>query len=161
MDLDHHVRQWGDQLAAVTALADDRTRDITAALTGAGAAAARLVLLEALSEAAGEVTEALLDAPGSPTVSLRLDGSRVFLDVSVATPAEAAAVAGDDGDASARVTVRMPERIKTDLDHAADRDGVSVNTWIVRALTGALSRTASGASAPRHNPHRITGWING
>src|SRR5690348_2835142 len=116
MQLDDYVRQWGDQLGAVTALADDRTRQVATALGEAGAAAVRLVLLEALSAAAAEVTEALLDAPGSPAVSLRLDGPQVHLDVSAVTVPEAAAVAADEGDANARVTVRMPERIKTDLD---------------------------------------------
>src|SRR5689334_25170198 len=108
MELDDYVRQWSQQLAAVTALADDRTREVAAALGGAGAAAARLVLLEALTTAAAEISEALLDAPGSPAVSVRLDGSHVHLDVTASAPADEGPVAVDEGDSSARVTVRMP-----------------------------------------------------
>jgi hypothetical protein len=56
----------------------------------------------------------------------------------------------------------MGERLKDDLDRAADRDGVSLNTWIVRALTGAVAGGPAGHfPAPGFNPHRITGWING
>jgi hypothetical protein len=56
----------------------------------------------------------------------------------------------------------MGERLKNDLDEAADREGVSLNSWIVRALTGAVARGSAGAPpAAKFNPHRITGWING
>jgi hypothetical protein len=160
MELDDYVRTWTDQLAAVTALADDRARDVAHALSAASAAAARMVLLEALSAAAAEITEALLDVAGSPAVSVRIEGSQVHLDVTPSPSAPGAAVFVDDGSANARVTVRMTDRLKDDIDAAADHDGVSLNTWIVRALTSALSH-GSPAGAPRLGPHRITGWING
>jgi hypothetical protein len=93
-------------------------------------------------------------------VSVRLDGSQAHLDVTPTAPAAPAVAVAEDGDASARVTVRMSERLKADIDAAADREGVSLNTWIVRALGGALTRGAAGP-VPKQNPHRITGWING
>src|SRR5690348_10704903 len=145
MDLDDYARHWTDQLSTVTALADERTREIAAALGGSSAAAARLVLLEALTEAAAEIPESLLDSPGSHAVYVTLDGSQAHLDVRASAPVEPVTVA-DEGDASARVTVRMPERLKTDLDAAADRDGVSLNSWIVRALSAAASRDGAGGS---------------
>jgi uncharacterized protein (DUF1778 family) len=160
MDLAQYVDSWADQVAAVTALADDRTREVAGALSAASSAAARLVLLEVLSAAAAEITEALLDSPGSPAVSLRLDGSGAHFDVA-ATAEAPAAVAVDDADVNARVTVRMSERLKTDIDGAAEREGVSLNSWIVRALNAALVRGPSSPRPPKQNPHRITGWING
>jgi len=38
------------------------------------------------------------------------------------------------------LTLRLPERLKTEIEAAAAREGVSVNTWLVRALGGAVSR---------------------
>ena len=39
-----------------------------------------------------------------------------------------------DDEASARITLRLPEGLKAHVEAAASREGVSVNAWIVRAL---------------------------
>jgi hypothetical protein len=160
MQVDEYVRRWTEQLATVTALADERTREVAAALGDASAAAARLVLLEALSDAATELTQALLDLSGSPAVALRLDGSEVSFDVRPQDAAAPPVASAEDGDASARITLRLSERLKGELDKAADREGLSVNAWVVRALKIALDRTR-GQATTTINVHRITGWING
>lgn len=49
--------------------------------------------------------------------------------------------AGDDQ--SARITLRLPEALKVAVEAAADRDGVSTNTWIVRALSRAHESRAA------------------
>ena len=78
----------------------------------------------------------------------------------------------DDSDNTARISLRLPESLKTDVEAAAARDGVSVNTWLVRAADTALAPTWSNAarmaaswaeSAGKHggSSHRVTGWING
>ena len=60
--------------------------------------------------------------------------------------------APDDGQ-TARISLRLPEALKTAVESAAAREGVSVNTWIVRAL----SRSAtSGTSVQSGN--RLQGW---
>ncbi|MDH4346249.1 MAG: type II toxin-antitoxin system HicB family antitoxin, partial [Thermoleophilia bacterium] len=57
---------------------------------------------------------------------------------------------GDDtpapgDDLSARITLRLPETLKTSLEAAAAKEGVSANAWIVRALSRALdTRSSSG-----------------
>jgi HicB family len=82
---------------------------------------------------------------------------------------EPAATRVDDGDASARISLRLPESLKADIEMAAAREGVSVNTWLVRAAGAALTTGRPGPgpgradAAPRRgsNAHHITGWING
>ena len=54
---------------------------------------------------------------------------------------------GDD--LSARITLRLPEGLKTGLEAAAAREGISANAWIVRALSRALEPRAARRSSNR------------
>jgi uncharacterized protein (DUF1778 family) len=176
MQLDNSIAQVHEQLRAAAALGDDRTREIADALATAATPAVRLAVLHALTEAADEITAALLDYPGAPGVSVHLDANDITVEV------HAAAVAADvpnearrdEGDPSARISLRLSEALKADIDAAAERDGVSVNTWLVRAASTALdpnpfSGWLNGGFGPgggrgrprRDNQHRVTGWING
>jgi hypothetical protein len=139
MQLDHHLAQVQDQLSAAAALGDERTREIAATLASTATAAVRLALMNAISQAADEITAALLDYPGSPAVVVRLEGDEISVDVRAAEPASVPAEPRrDEGDASARISLRLSEALKTEIDEAAERDGVSVNTWLVRAASAAL-----------------------
>ena len=171
MHLDEYVRQVAQQLATAAALADDRTREIAGRLADAAGPAVRLALMSALGAAADEITAALLDSPGSPTVSVQMDGgadaSDVRIDVTAAAP-EPASGRPDDGDASARISLRLSEALKADVEQAAAREGVSVNTWLVRAAGAALAGSWRGEHPAHHgghpggrNPRHVTGWING
>jgi hypothetical protein len=149
------------QLTAAAALGDESTRAIADALASAAEPAVRLAVLEAVSAAADEITAALLDAPGSPTVAVRLDSDDVRIEVRLAEPAAppAAAVALEEGDNDARISLRLPEALKGQIESAARTEGVSVNSWLVRAANAALS---PGQSFRAHgHGGRITGWING
>ena len=174
MQLDHHVAQVQAQISAAAALGDDRTKEIAAALTAATAASVRLALLHAVTEAADEITAALLDYPGSPGVGVHLDGAEISVDVRPTQVADDAdAVRHNEGDPSARISLRLSDALKADIDAAAERDGVSVNTWLVRAASAALTPSpfsgfgattntgAAGRTRPRRDNQRITGWING
>jgi hypothetical protein len=177
MQFEKHVAQVQDQLGAAAALGDDRAREIAAALATAAAPAVRLAVLNALTEAADEITSALLDYPGSPTVTVRLDGDQLAVDVHMAQPAaEADDVRHDDGDTSARISLRLSESLKSDIDAAAEQDGVSVNTWLVRAAAAALRPNPFAGFAAGFDPrlggrargrgrrgdqHHVSGWING
>lgn len=163
MDLTGHVTQVHQQLAASAALADERTREIAEALAGAATPALRLAIMTALAAAAEEITAALLDSPGAPMVTVRLDGDEVRIDVAdteaqpVTTPPRT-----DDGESSARISLRLPETLKAGVEAAANREGLSVNTWLVRAANTALGTAAHATGIGRaKNTHRITGWING
>ncbi len=62
----------------------------------------------------------------------------------------------DDEDNTARISLRLPEALKMQVDEAARRQGVSVNTWLVREISRALAPT------PRYGGgQHLTGWING
>jgi hypothetical protein len=168
MQINDHLANVRTQLSAAAALGDERTQQIAAALAEAVAPALQLAIMSALSAAADEVTAALLDVPGAPAVSVSLDSDEVRIDVraTATEPAEP----GDDGEATARISLRLSEALKTEIDAAARRDGVSVNTWLVRTATRAAARNsahglgqeiAQDAIRRAGSGHRITGWING
>ena len=55
---------------------------------------------------------------------------------------------------AARITLRLPEGLKATIEIAAAREGVSVNTWLIRALARAV-----GSGGPRRGPgNRLTGF---
>lgn len=171
MQLHPHVTQVSEQLGAAAALGDDRTREVAAALATAAGPAVRLALISALTAAADEITAALLEYPGAPAVSLRLDADEVALDVHASAVDATAEQPRDDGEANARISLRLSEALKADIDAAAAREGVSVNTWLVRAAAAALRSPFGPGSAASFGPgargrqhrdsHRVTGWING
>jgi hypothetical protein len=129
--------------------------------------ATRLVLLEALSDAASEITQEL--APGS--VDLRLRGrepefvvtqpptDQSFDDVGSAS-IETVAYSGElDESGASRTTLRLPDHVKARVDEAAGREGLSVNAWLVRAVVAALE---PGARDRRRSPsmgQQYTGWV--
>lgn len=154
MQLDEHIRTVHDSMAASAALGDERTRRIADTLIVAADAAVRLAILTALASVADEITAALLDSPGAPAITVQLDGDDVRVTVVPTVVDAPASPRGDDGDASARISLRLTESLKSDVENAAAHDGVSVNTWLVRAAAAGLRR-------PGHNPSRVSGWING
>jgi uncharacterized protein (DUF1778 family) len=179
MRLDDYARQVHDQMTAAAQLGDERTQQIARALVGTADSAVRLAVLAALGDAAAEITAALLDSPGSPAVAVRLEGEDVRVDVRADAAADgpppAPSARPDEGDASARISLRLPESLKADVEQAAAGAGVSVNTWLVRAAESALAPPwahwaggAGYAAAARQagrrgggSSQRVSGWING
>ncbi len=170
MQLDDHIREVQDQIGASAALGDERTQQIAAALAATVEPAVRLAIMNALAQAAEEITGALLDMPGSPAVSVRLDGDRLLVDVVAGEP-ERPGRPADDGDASARISLRLSEALKVDVEQAAGSEGISVNSWLVRAATNALAGGWPGSVGARgwdragrggrgHDGRHVTGWIN-
>jgi hypothetical protein len=168
MQLHPYVSQVQAQLAAAAALGDERTRATAEALAAAAEPAMRLAVLAAVTAAADDITEALLDSPGAPTISVRIDGDELRVEVRTAE-AVPETPAGEDADASARISLRLSESLKADIEAAARADTVSVNAWLVRAASRALVAAAgarmSGSRGAREtrggSTHHITGWING
>ena len=141
MELGQYVSDLQRQLVEPFANGAEDTRVVAERLASGLDAATRLVLLDALSAAAGEITLAL--APGS--VDLRLRGREVDFVVSSSTAetdpddATAPAASADLDDVStSRTTLRLPDALKAQVDEAAAADGLSVNTWLVRAIAAAI-----------------------
>jgi hypothetical protein len=153
MDLTPYLYGLGGDLMAAAAAGSDETKRVAELLANALEPAARLAIMDALSAVAAEVTDAL---DGS-TVEVRLHGRepRVVVE-SVATEPPAAPMAVLDDAGTVRITLRLPESIKTRLDEAATREALSVNTWLVRVIARALDH----APNPRGG-RRITGYARG
>ena len=158
MDLDPFVEQLGGDLTAAAEAGGPDLQSAAGLLAAAADPAVRLLLLDVLAAAADELTSS-----GDVVVEVRLRGRDVQLVANaapapVADPAPAAPTAApvDDGDDStARVSLRLPESLKGDAERAAAVDGVSLNTWLVRAIAAATG-TAARPSSGRGN--RLTGW---
>ena len=129
MDLGRHVAAVQSDLAAAAGLGGDDVAEAGRRLAEAAAPSLQLRLLDLLSEAALGLNAQLPDGH----VELRLAGRDPEL-VYVAqsqpesTPGDAAP--GLD----ARITLRLPESVKTAAEAAADAEGISTNAWILRAL---------------------------
>jgi hypothetical protein len=162
MDLTPYVESLRDEVASVADAAGEEVRAVADRLTASLESAIRLVLLDALSAAAGEITREL--APGS--VDLRLRGREPSF-VVVPPPASEAPpdatvpppVETDEG-AVARINLRVPESLKPRIEDAAGRDGLSVNAWLVRLIAAALDHD-DRARRPKgfQVGQRITGWV--
>lgn len=155
MDLECYVNQVREQLIDAARVGDERTREMAVALAATAGPAVRLALLGAVSAAAEEITAQLADA----RVNAQLDGDSIQLEVTRAQAAPVLLV--EDGDASARVSLRLSESLKSQVEVAARREVISVNTWLIRAAGAALGRQRPADNATGNHHHHITGWING
>src|SRR5580692_8773429 len=99
--------------------------------------ALRLTLMEALSQAAADVGAAL---PGV-SVSVRLQGREPVFVVEGAPAPTQPEEAFDEAEteATARITLRIPENLKIRAEALAARRGQSLNTWLVGAARAAAS----------------------
>jgi predicted HicB family RNase H-like nuclease len=149
MQLDTHVQALQAELAALAGIGDEQVSVAADRLSGALGPSLRLRLLELLSEAALEVNSQLR----AGHVEIRLVGqepSLVYVEHEEAAPAPSA----EDG-LTARITLRLPDSLKVSVEGAAAKDGVSVNTWIVRALARGLTSAISGGGRVGS---RLTGY---
>lgn len=159
MNLTTHAESLQRELAVAAAAGGDEARALAERLTATLESSVRLMLLEALSAAADEITREL--APGSVELRLR-SGEPEF----VVTPApadeplEAAPVPPPDADdgATALINLRLPEQLKAGVEEAASRERLSVNAWLVRAAAAALAHDRPPQRAGRIG-QAYTGWV--
>jgi HicB family len=150
MQMAHHLHAIQEDLAAAAALAaDEPTADAARRLSQALGSSLHLRLLDIVTEAAADLSAAL---PGR--IEVRLAGRDPEL-VYVDDAEEPTATAPTDDAFSARITLRLPESLKVQIDVAASREGVSTNSWIVRALARGLE------SRPVRSGRRLTGFAEG
>lgn len=166
MDLTTYTDSLRDDLTAAAALGDEQTRRTAAALATSVEPALRLTLMTALSDLSAEITAAL----GDRVVEVRLDGRdvRVVVTGDAAAPEPATAprtgprsVEDVTGDIS-RVTLRVVEQVKARAEEAANREGVSLNSWLSQAVQGAL-RDPSTRPRPGSDggAGSLRGWVKG
>jgi hypothetical protein len=150
MDLSPYVSALRDSLTTAAAAGDAQTRTTAGVLAAAVEPAARLAIMNALSDLAGEVTLALDDR----VVEVRLDGQDVQV-VVTGTPADDHEPTEDPpppnadptGDIS-RITVRLLEELKTKAEQAAAARGVSLNAFVSQAVQGALRERGRRGGGP-------------
>src|SRR5262245_33936792 len=141
MELTPYLEGLRRDLAAAAAPGGPDIRRAADMLAGSLEASARLFLLEALSDAAAEITSRLVpigDMVGNVSVEVRLRGRDAQLVVAGPTrPPDAAtppaAEAGEPGDL-ARITLRLPEQLKEAVERLAASESISTNAWLVRAI---------------------------
>ncbi len=199
MDLTPYLQNLRDDLLTAASVGDENARQAAAMLAGALEPAARLAIMNALSDLAAEVTGALEDT----TVELRLDGRDVRVSVT-RHPEEAVPSAGsensyftkrvdggrnggtddtteegapsaddlrhavqDAGGELSRTTVRLFNELKSQAERAASEQGVSLNTYISRAVSDSVRSAVPGKGGPKapgpggHGRRNMTGYIRG
>ncbi len=186
MDITPYVESLRHDLAAAAEAGGPEAKAAAERLALALDPAVRLALMDALSQAAAEITA---DLPaGSVDVRLRGREPQFVVDVPTMpmqaptpptppTPPLAAEDAEDDEDgALARITLRIPESVKYKAEELATKGGHSLNSWIVnvvRAATrerGAVNVDIDLSSIPfldgqgfasgrGRGSKRMTGWV--
>jgi hypothetical protein len=180
MNLSPYIDRLRRDLAVAAEAGGEEARALADRLTAPLESAAQLVLLEALSAAAEEITVEL--APGS--VEVRLRGRDPDFVVTPPPPTEGADRATSDQDlapgqtgltsgaagrasladegGTARLNLRLPDTLKARIDEAASAEGLSLNAWLIRAAAAALEAGEQGRRAmPRSasGGERFTGWV--
>ena len=149
MQLAPHVEALLTDVAEIAAVGDEATAEAARRLSVALRSAAGLRFLDALTEATLELSAQLSHGH----VEVRLAGQDPAL-VYVEESADVESVP-EEG-MTARITLRLPEGLKAGIEASAAREGLSVNAWIVRALT-----RNTGSSSRRGPGSRLTGFARG
>ena len=175
MDITPYVERLRQDLAQSAAAGDEQIRAAADRLALALDPSMRLALMEALSQAAAEITTEMRTG----SVDVRLAGRELEFVVEHAMPADDAVSTGpsvedDESDAAtARITLRLPESVKTKAEELANKHGSSLNTWIVNVLRAATRDSAInididltslpldgfGAGGKSRGAKRMTGWV--
>jgi hypothetical protein len=160
VEINGYVDRLRADLVAAAASGGDTMVDAAERLATTLEAAVRMVLLEALSDAAAEISTEL----DGGAVEVRLKGREPqFVVTAAAATATADAAPADESDEIAddgitvRITLRLPEGLKQRVEEAANRSRQSLNTWLVEAARAA-TREPVTTREWRFGGQRLSGW---
>jgi hypothetical protein len=152
MDITGHVTAIRGALEDIAG--DDEAGQVMAhRMAAAVTPALQLQLLDFLGEVALEVSQQLPDG----RLDLQLAGRDAVLVYRPEPTVEAPAAL--DGSETARLTVRMPDSLKSAIEAAADSEGISTNAWVVGAARRRLSPSSGATNNPVSTGRRITGYV--
>ncbi len=174
MQLDRHLERLRDRLSA--AAEGDREEEARAAqrLLASLDDSVRLMLLDVLAAAAAEITREL--APGSVELRLRESDPEFVVSTPDYNPTHPGREAGGGGVAEdlpggeataggegalARINLRLHEQLKARVEQAAEKEGLSINAWLVRAVASVVERgrIAPAAESPSSSSgQQFKGW---
>jgi hypothetical protein len=151
MQLGQIIEALRNDLVAVAAVGDEQTAGVAQRISVALEGSIGLRMVDAFAAAALELNAQLPDGH----VEVRLAGRDpefVYVEAEQTEPA----IPGDI-EALARISLRLPEGLKKNCEDAAAAEGVSLNTWIVRAIARVASG-GGGGGATRRKGNRLTGY---
>jgi HicB family len=156
MDLTAYVEALRDSLRTAAAAGGEQAQHTARLLADTMEPAVRLAVLDALSAMAAEVTAAL----DGDVVEIRVRGRDPEVVVTSAVPEPSPATPAPeetDDAATARISLRLPDALKSRAEVAANAAGTSLNSWLVRAVAAAVDAPPTGRS-PGRGPHRFSGF---
>ena len=147
MNVAAYVEALQQDLANVAGIGDEAVAEAARRIAAALESSLRLRLTDALGEAAAELTNQLSDGH----VEVRVSAGEPEL---VYVPDPGAPPPSGLEDLTARITLRLPETLKTIVDAAAQEAGVSANTWLLQQIT----RSADPKRRNQPGGRRMTGY---
>jgi hypothetical protein len=180
MDITPYVDSLRRDLVAAAEAGGPEVRQAAERLALALDPSARLALMEAISQAASEITTEMR----SGGVDVRLNGRELDFVVETAPthapappapPSPPTPEQAEEEGGLARVTLRIPESVKARAEELAARSGHSLNTWLVNVVRAATRDNAINvdidlSSIPffgdvdpfggkGRGSRRMTGWV--
>lgn len=164
MELSGTVEGVIEDLRRAGAIGGEDTARVAELLAAGLDASLRLHILEALHAAAREIEAAV---PGLG-VDIRLEGREPVLTVARQEEPPSDETGGDGGSPGdyaegelLRLTIRLPEALKSAVELAAAGAGASINSWIVSALARTVDAPGGRHGPGRRLPRRMTGFVQG
>jgi hypothetical protein len=145
MDLRPYLEALLSDIEASAALGGPDLKNAARLMANALEASLQLRVLDLLNEAALDLSGQI----GSGHVEVRLAGREVQL-VFTAEPGDSTS---PDDDLTARISLRLPERLKERAEAAAASEGISVNAWLIRTIARSVE--------PRPSGQRLRGFAQG
>jgi HicB family len=157
MNLTTYAERLRRELAVAAEAGGEDARALAERLTAPLESAVRLMLLEALSDAADEITREL--APGSVELRLRSGEPEFVVTGDEPAPEPPPAPPETEEGATARINLRLPEQLKADVEQAAARERLSVNSWLIRATAAAVAQEGRPSQRGGRIGQAYTGWV--